>query len=91
MPLSIYALFAGVAAVIIGLRIIDLGLTKNPTLSGVGFILSGMAGMLSPIFLRMTASLAARILAVVICYAVVAIWALTSYMAYWAHLLPPTK
>jgi putative membrane protein len=91
MPLTIYAFFAGLAAVIIGLRIINAGLTQNPTLSGVGFILSGLAGILSPVFLRMSASIAARFFAVVICYAVVAIWAFTGYMAYWIHLLPPAK
>lgn len=89
MPLAIYAFFAGAAAVLSGVRIIDLGLTSKPVLSGVGFILSGLAGVSSPLFLRMTASKAARLLATIVCYAAAAIWAFTGYMAYWSHLAPP--
>ena len=43
-PLCYYALFAGLAAILIGIRFIDLGLTRTPLLSGVGFILTGLCG-----------------------------------------------
>ncbi|GEM_PF-1282284 len=43
-PLCYYALFAGLAAILIGIRFIDLGLTRTPLLSGIGFILTGLCG-----------------------------------------------
>ena len=49
LPLAIYAFFAGATATLLGVRIIDLGLTTHPTLSGVGFILSGVCGIFSPL------------------------------------------
>jgi hypothetical protein len=45
LTLAIYVFFAGIAAVVIGIRIMNLGLTKQPFLSGVGFILTGLAGI----------------------------------------------
>ncbi|WP_199322234.1 DUF981 family protein [Leptolyngbya sp. FACHB-321] len=46
--LGIYGIFAGLVLLLIGFRIIDLGLTQLPLLSGIGFILVGLGG----IFLR---------------------------------------
>lgn len=46
MPtVAIYAFFAGLAAVVVGARVINLGLTKRPLVSGIGFILSGLGGI----------------------------------------------
>jgi putative membrane protein len=39
---SIYAFFAGAAAIVIGARVINLGMTKRPVISGIGFILTGV-------------------------------------------------
>jgi putative membrane protein len=47
MTLGIYAFFAGLAAVVIGLRLIHLGLTKQPLFAGIGFILTGLSGILA--------------------------------------------
>jgi putative membrane protein len=48
-PLTIYAIVAGVAAIVLGVGIFKLGLTATPVLTGIGFVLSGLAGVLSPI------------------------------------------
>jgi uncharacterized membrane protein len=45
VTVTIYAFFAGVAAILVGLRIINLGLTTQSILSGLGFILSGLGGV----------------------------------------------
>jgi putative membrane protein len=90
-PIAIYAVVAGLAALLIGIRIIHLGLTAAPILSGIGFILSGLAGVLTPVYLGLHQNPRIRIYSALYLYLIAALWALTGYMAYWAHLLVPQK
>ncbi len=85
-PLGIYALLAGAAAVLIGIRIIDLGLTAKPMLSGAGFILTGLAGVFALPVLVFDKHTWLRRLGSLWLLAAAAIWAMTGYMAYWMHL-----
>jgi len=92
-----YAIFAGLAAIILGVRIISLKLTTYPLLSGVGFILSGSAGVFAaPTLAFFSHNKPFRILAALILLATAAIWALSAYGAYWMHpqmlqhYMPPT-
>jgi putative membrane protein len=85
--LGIYAFFAGLAAVVIGARIINLGLTKQPLVSGLGFILTGIGGVASaPTLLYFKTNRAWRMLGAAILLGAACIWAWTGYSAYWAHL-----
>jgi len=85
-PLTAYAFFAGLAAVVVGLRIKSLGLTLSPGLACAGFVLSGLGGVLAlPVYLlrklffvRWAAAAGLLIAAI--------IWAIVGYGAYWAHL-----
>ena len=86
MPLTIYAFFAGAAAILLGVRIIELGLTNNPILSGVGFILSGAAGMFSPAVVWQSEQKELRVVSSIVLFAISGIWAWTGYLAYWAHI-----
>ena len=88
MPLTGYAFFAGVAAVLLGVRIIDLGLTTKPILSGIGFVLSGSAGIFSPLVVWQREQKGLRIAAAIVLFGTAAIWAWTGYLAYWAHMAP---
>jgi putative membrane protein len=86
LTLTVYAVFAGFAAVIIGLRYINLGMSKSPLLSGMGYIVAGVGGMLTfPVYLLRRHKGVRVILALVLLLAA-AIWALTAYGAYWSHL-----
>jgi putative membrane protein len=88
LPVTVVAFFAGAAAVVTGARIIDIGLTTTPRLSGVGFILSGLAGVFSAPTLRyLRGNRSFRLIAMVWLLAAAAIWAFVVYMEYWAH--PP--
>jgi putative membrane protein len=86
LPVGIYTLFAGLAAVLIGIRFIHLGLSLAPVLSGIGFILAGMGGVLLPVVAHWWRVKGLRILAALVVLAAAAIWALTGYGAYWDHL-----
>lgn len=97
IPIAIYAFFAGVDAVIVGIRILSLGLTQEPLLSAVGFVLAGLGGIFAaPFFMFFRNNRAFRMLAVLVLLATAAIWAVTFYGALWGHLasfskwLPPT-
>src|SRR5512140_2936080 len=42
IPVSIYAFFAAIDSIVVGIRIFSLNLTKEPLISAVGFILAGL-------------------------------------------------
>jgi putative membrane protein len=87
LPISIYAFFAGVDAIIVGVRVLSLGLTQEPLLSAVGFILAGLGGVFAaPFFMFFRQNKMVRMLAVLILLATALIWAITFYGALWGHL-----
>jgi putative membrane protein len=86
ITLAIYAFFAGAVSIVIGIRILNLGLTKAPLLSGIGFILTGLAGICAAPTLYLKTNRAWRLLGVAVLVAAAIIWAITGYMAYWGHL-----
>lgn len=85
-PVGVYAFFAGLAAVIIGIRIVDLKLTQEPGLSGIGFVLSGSSAiMIAPVlYLKQNKTLRLFVAGMLVIAAL--IWLRTGYKAYWAHL-----
>ena len=85
LPISIYAFFAGLAAVLLGVRIIDLKLTAQPAMSGIGFILSGLGGVFAAPTLCLRTNRYLRTLGALMLLAAAAIWAVSGYVAYWMH------
>jgi putative membrane protein len=86
MPLGIYGVLAGIAAIVAGLRIVSLGMTLQPIVAGLGFVITGAVGVLAaPLYLlRGMPQLRAVALALAILSGI--LWALIGYMAYWSHL-----
>lgn len=99
---SIYAFFAGLAAIVLGARVMNLGLTRSPFIAGLGYILSGLGGLMSwlccllesTVSLRTSKSL--RMIGALILLGAALIWAVIGYNAYWGHIesfadyVPPT-
>jgi putative membrane protein len=85
-PLGIYAFFAGLTAVFIGIRIINLGLTNEPLISGIGFILTGSGGIFAELIILNRRRKRLRTIAAAVLIAAAIIWARTGYLAYWMHL-----
>lgn len=89
---AIYAFFAGLVAVVLGVRVMNLGLTRSPFVAGLGYILSGLGGMLAWLccllesIVSLRTSRALRIIGVLVLVAAAAIWALIGYNAYWGHI-----
>ena len=86
LPLGIYAFFSGLAAIVIGIRIIHLSLTLSPLMAGGGFILTGLGGVGAGVVLWQRDVKAFRILGALVMLAAAFIWAFTACMAYWTHM-----
>lgn len=86
LPITIFAIFAGITAVVVGIRFIDLGLSKTPVLSGIGFILPGIGGICSPLAVKFKKITSLRISGAILLFASAAIWLYVGYYAYWSHL-----
>jgi len=87
ITIAIYGFFAGLTAIVVGIRIVNLGLTRSPLAAGMGFILTGLGGVLaSPTLLYLKANRYWRMLGAAVLIIAALIWAYTGYMAYWGHL-----
>ena len=86
-PVAIYAFFAGLDALIVGVRILSLGLTKEPVVSAIGFIFAGLGGMgAAPFFLWFRENRMLRMLGALMMLGVAVLWAIAFYNALWGHL-----
>ena len=97
IPVAIYAFFAGVDAIVVGVRIFSLQLTKEPLLSAVGFVLAGLGGVgAAPFFLWFRNNRTVRLVGVGLLLLTALLWSVTFYGALWDHMesfqdwLPPT-
>ena len=87
IPVAIYGFFAGVGAVIVGIRIISLGLTKEPILSGIGFIMAGLGGVLpAPLLGLLKKNKTFRLIAALVVLVTALLLAVTFYTSLWGHL-----
>jgi putative membrane protein len=86
LTVGIYAFFAGLAAIVIGVRIINLNLTQNPLLSGIGFILTGIGGVCAAPTLYLKTNRHWRLFGAVLLVIAALIFAFVGYLAYWNHL-----
>lgn len=97
IPISIYALFAAIDALIVGVRIWSLQLTKEPLISAVGFILAGLSGLgVFPFLMWFRQNRTVRWIGILLLLGTTLLWAVTFYGSLWAHMesfskwLPPT-
>ena len=82
-----YGFFAGVAAVVIGVRILQLKMTSDPRLTAAGFILSGIVGILAAPTLRyFKSNRPVRVTASLVVVAAAILWAVVVYPEYWIHM-----
>lgn len=84
-PLALYGLFAGLVAIEIGAQFLRLGLSKTPVLTGMGFLLAGVAGLGAYPTLQYDRK-KFRILGAIVLIASGSIWAYLGYTAYWDHI-----
>ncbi len=87
LPVSIYAFFAGIDAIIVGISLYANKLGQEPVVAAVGFILAGLGGLGAfPFFMWFKDNKVVRWIAIIVLLAAAAIWAVTFYSALWAHM-----
>ena len=89
LPLAIYAFVAGLTGILVGVRIWHLGLTANPPLSAIGFILTACGGVFAGLVLWLRQSTLLRRTGSVILSIAALLWLYTAFLGYWEHLQTP--
>jgi putative membrane protein len=86
LTITIYAVFAGVAAIVIGLALLNYNMTQSPLLAAAGYVGAGAGAVLTlPVYL-LKQSKALRIITALILLAAALVWAVTAYASYWEHM-----
>ncbi|MEM1279413.1 MAG: DUF981 domain-containing protein [Cyanobacteria bacterium P01_H01_bin.152] len=86
ITLAIYGFFAGVYSLVLGVRIINLGLTLLPFVSGLGFILAGLGGVCASPMLHFSKSKPFRLIGAILLVLAALIFAWINLFALWGHM-----
>ena len=86
ITLGIYGFFAGLVSFLVGIRIINLGLTPIPLPVGIGFILVGLGGIFSAPTLYLKAPRLLRTIGGIVLAVAALFFALIGLSAYWVLL-----
>lgn len=87
LPVGIYSFFAAIDALIVGVRIFSLGLTKEPLISAVGFVLAGLSGLgVFPFLMWFRKNKMVRYIGILLLLATAVLWAITFYGSLWGHM-----
>jgi putative membrane protein len=91
LPVALYAAFAGVASLLIGIQVLHLELTPHPPLTGIAFIWMGAVGLLAVPMLRLRGVPAFRVFGALGLLVAAILWGVTGYLAYWNHVQPSAQ
>lgn len=83
---ALFGVFGGILAIVVGIRLMNLGMTKSPVLAGWGYITAGLGGLLTLPALQWRQVRWIAVLAAIILGISALIWAVTGYEAVWGHL-----
>ncbi len=86
LPLGIAAFVGGLTAIIVGWSILHLGLTRSPTLAAIGFLLTGLGGVLTPLVLALRRVRPIRWAVGAILLVAAGIWLFIGLMSYQKHI-----
>jgi len=87
-PTTIFALFAGIYAVILGACILRYGITRQPAMSALSYIAAGLIGVLSPVVWKWKDKKIIRILAIILLALTLLLWFITMYGSLTGHANP---
>ncbi len=85
-PLGVYAFVPGLAAIVIGVRMIDLSLTPAPLYTGISFIVTGCGGVFAGLVLAEQRVRSLRLIGGIVMLAAALLWVPTTYLGYWMHM-----
>jgi putative membrane protein len=83
---ALYGFFGGIMAVVVGIRLLDLGLTQSPLVAGAAFIAAGLGGMLTLPAIQYRDRRWIAFAAAVLLGIAAVLFLFTGYGAYWTHI-----
>ncbi len=92
---ALYGFFGGIMAIVVGARLINLGLGQQPWVAGLAFIAAGLGGMLTLPAINWRDRRSIAITAAILLGIAAILFLFTGYSAYWTHIsdfakyLPP--
>jgi putative membrane protein len=86
LTIGVYALFGGAVSALLGVRILVSGMTSEPLVAGLGFIVTGGTAILTLPGLAFPKLKWLRILVAIGALGSAVIWILVGFPAYWAHI-----
>jgi putative membrane protein len=93
---ALYGFFGGIIAVVVGLRMMTLGMTNEPVMTGIGYLAAGLGGMATLPAINWRSIRWLALAAAVLLGIAALVFLITGYLAFWSHLsdfaqwLPPT-
>jgi putative membrane protein len=91
LPVAIYAAFAGLATLLLGIQVFQQGLTPYPQLTGAALAWMGVVGLDAVPMLRIRAVPAFRVLAAIGLLVAAVLWGVVAYLSAWQHVAPATQ
>ncbi len=92
IPVGLYAFFAAIDAIIVGIRIFALNLTQEPVVSAVGFVLAGLSGLgVFPFLMWFRENKMVRWIGIALLVATTVVWGVTFYGSLSAHMASFSK
>ncbi len=86
ITIGIFAFFTGAVAILLGVRILDLNITRAPLVSAAGYILTGITAMLSLPAIALPKLKVVRWLTALAAIGSAIIWAVVTFPSYWIHI-----
>ncbi len=86
LTIGIYAFFAGAVAVLLGVRILNLGLTSEPLAAAGGFAITGGTAIITLPALAFPKLKWLRILVAIAALGSAVVWIIVGFPAYWQHI-----
>lgn len=86
LPVAIYAFFAGLAAIAVGIKMAKLGMTQTPQVTATGYVLTGVAGICTLPALYLRRYRLVLVVGAIVLGLAALIWFRTALLGYWAHL-----
>jgi putative membrane protein len=86
ITVGIFSLFTGAVAVLLGVRILDMNLTRAPLVAAAGYVLTGATAILTLPAIALPKLKWLRWLTALAAIGSAIIWAITGFTSYWAHM-----
>jgi putative membrane protein len=86
LTVGVFAFGSGGVAILLGIRILDMNLTKEPVLAAIGYIVAGLAAVLSLPAIALPKMKWIRWVVAIVAVVAAGIWVFTAFTSYWAHI-----